>query len=167
MTDRPVLVLDERNEPAEQLEALAKQLPHLVTGLVVVPQSVSDLIDAAKERELEIILARRAAEIGCVVTASGETVPREEAARVGDKWVRIPAVLSSSHSRRDRVLSSILSMAVMAGAMPMGLGIPSPYAVTQPEWVGTRSTERLPPSAAVVANRKLKRARRRSRKGRK
>lgn len=70
--------------------------------------------------------------------------------------------------RRSRVLNSILGFAVMAGAMPIGLGVP--VDVPHHRRLAQQPTEepaRLPPSPAVVARRKQKRATRKSRKGRK
>ncbi len=48
----------ERNLPAEYLDALGKRCPWLVGSLTPAPPGVAALIEAAKEREVEIIQAR-------------------------------------------------------------------------------------------------------------
>ena len=83
---RTVIQVDERNAPAEQIEATAKQFPWLTSGVCVVPPSLAALVHAAQERELEIIRAKQAAALGAVVLATGGIVPVEEAVQINGRW---------------------------------------------------------------------------------
>jgi hypothetical protein len=71
------------------------------------------------------------------------------------------------------VLSSILSMAVMMGGMPIGLGIPNSrldfddYGPPLPARKTTRELHQPVRSAAEIERRKKRKTRRKSRKGRK
>lgn len=85
------IVVDERNEPAERLEELRERsglsVGQMSIGAGAVPW-VFDLVQAAIDRDVEIIKARRAAKLGAVVLADGGVVPRDEAELVDGVWVR-------------------------------------------------------------------------------
>jgi hypothetical protein len=115
----PPILVDYRNEPLERLEALAKSHPDLVEmAKSVVVRPIAQLVQAAQDREVEIIKARRAAELGAVVLADGGMVPRDEAELVEDRWQRRDP--PRSPMRAVQLLALVAGLAASAGLPPRG-----------------------------------------------
>jgi hypothetical protein len=122
------VLVDDRNEPAELLRAMQERLGFsagkMAAGAGALP-GVAETTRAGVDREVEIVKARQAAELGAVVLADGGgVVPREEAALVDGRWVRRdpePARRApGSPTRAMQLLALVAGITASSGLPPRG-----------------------------------------------